>query len=106
LQVRPRLDAQPADDALAVQGRARDHGAGLRCLPHLHRCVPAPRGNAFAVGAARYAKDPIRMSLQRELFLARLRIPNLHLPVQLALVGATARPTRDNRVCPVNRVAA
>src|SRR5262249_53666328 len=46
-------------------------------IPHLHRAVFAPRGDAFAVRTEGHAVDRGRVSLEREHFLACLYIPHL-----------------------------
>src|SRR5262245_7355712 len=52
--------------------------SGVR-VPHLHRLIKAPRHDAFAVGAERYAGDGAPVALEGELLLSRLRVPHLHL---------------------------
>src|SRR5262249_43279387 len=53
-------------------------------VPHLHRLVNAPRGDALAIGGERHARDGARVPLQGELLPSRVGVPHLHLAPALA----------------------
>ena len=49
----------------------------VRGIPDLDGVIPAPTGQAFAIGAPTHARDAIPVSLEREDFLAACHIPDL-----------------------------
>ena len=50
-----------------------------RCVPYQQRAVPAFRDDAFAVRAEGHAADGLRVAPEGTDFLARRRVPDLHL---------------------------